>query len=169
MSHYTQVDTEFADKDYLIKALIESGFNPDCIEVHNIPQSLFGYQDDKRAEKANIIIRKAHVGRASNDLGFVKTPDGTYRAIVSEYDENSGGLNALAIESGGYNEVFMGRLLAKYAIIAAKTELEKQGCEVELITEDGKTRVVGKRQTLNGQLFKAGKVVKKKVASFFAR
>lgn len=54
---------------------------------------LYGYKGDLRAERANIRIPKEVVNRylgggASNDVGFVKTPDG-FDAIVSEYDKSA--------------------------------------------------------------------------------
>ena len=169
MSHYTTVSTQFADRNYLVKALVASGFRLEDIEVYDVAQNLYGYEDDKRAEKANVIIRRHHVGGSANDLGFVKTPDGYYRAIVSEFDSNHGGYNRLASETKGYNDRFMGRLLGQYALIAAKTELEKQGCEVEIINEGtDSARVVGKRQTIGGRLAKFGKIVKKQVVSLRA-
>ena len=58
----------------------------------NEPMHLDGYHGDKRAEVANIVIPRSLVnhymsGGASNDVGFVKTPDG-FDAIVSDYDRS---------------------------------------------------------------------------------
>lgn len=51
-------------------------------------QPLYGYHGDQRKETANIIVRRRFVGTAANDLGFVKSPDGSYSAIVSEFDSS---------------------------------------------------------------------------------
>ncbi len=56
------------------------------MEVHKEPVSLIGYHGDTRKEKANVIVRRVHVGPDAKDLGFVKKPGGTYAAIVSEFD-----------------------------------------------------------------------------------
>ena len=60
------------------------GFQPrNCI---GNPQNLEGYRGDRRQQSADIIIPRSQVGGASNDIGFVKGPDGKYKAIVSDYD-----------------------------------------------------------------------------------
>lgn len=56
------------------------------MEVHDTPQSLIGYQGDRRVQKANIIVRRKYVGSMSNDIGFLKQDNGTYKLIISEYD-----------------------------------------------------------------------------------
>ena len=48
--------------------------------------SLYGYQGDKRAETAQIVVRRKFIGSASNDLGFQKTDNG-YVPVISEYDQ----------------------------------------------------------------------------------
>ena len=67
-----------------MKGLNDMGYT--TVEVHKEPQSLFGYQGDRRQEKANVIVRRCHVGPAANDLGFLRKPDGSYSAIVSAFD-----------------------------------------------------------------------------------
>ena len=47
---------------------------------------LFGYQGDRRPETAELVVRRRHLGPASNDLGFARTPRG-YVPILSEYDQ----------------------------------------------------------------------------------
>jgi hypothetical protein len=71
-----------------VKALVRAGWKENQIEVHDEAQHLVGYQGDQRKDKANVIIRRKYVGGASNDLGFVLQEDGTYKAIVSEYDRS---------------------------------------------------------------------------------
>lgn len=56
-------------------------------ESHSTPQNLYGYAGDVRKEKANIIVRKKHVGHSSNDVGFLKDSDGNYSMIISEFDK----------------------------------------------------------------------------------
>ena len=86
MSAYAELQTQYKDKDCLIAALKEMGY--DTVEDHEKAQNLYGYHGDMRNEKANIIVRRQYVGSAANDLGFVKKDDGTYGAIVSQYDSN---------------------------------------------------------------------------------
>ena len=84
MSAYHELKTEYKDKDSLVEALNDMGYKE--VEVHEIAQNLYGYHGDMRSQKANIIVRRKFVDFAANDLGFVKTEDGSYAAIVSEYD-----------------------------------------------------------------------------------
>lgn len=84
MSAYSEVKTEFKDGELLLEALTTMGFKPrNCIGK---PEHLEGYHGDQRQQVADIIIPRAQVGEASNDIGFVKGPDGTYQAIISQYD-----------------------------------------------------------------------------------
>jgi hypothetical protein len=82
MSEYHIVETEFKDQKCLIETLQEMGYHP---EVHNSPQNLFGYQGDRRKQKAHIIIRRNEVGFASNDVGFERV-NGKFLCHASAYD-----------------------------------------------------------------------------------
>jgi hypothetical protein len=75
----------FADRRLLLAALGDLGFNV-VEEGEQLP--LFGYQGDRRAETAELVVRRQHVGSASNDVGFARTPAG-YTPIISEYDERT--------------------------------------------------------------------------------
>lgn len=113
MSAYSEVVTQFTDGELLIEALREMGFQPvDCIGK---PQPLVGYQGDFRtadgeghtkdaskAMRADIILPRAQVGGASNDIGFKRGADGKFSAIVSDYD------------SSRYNSAWMTKLRAGY-------------------------------------------------------
>jgi hypothetical protein len=83
MSKYlTFADIVFKDERLLLAALAELGYN--VVEKGGaIP--LFGYQGDRRAETAEIVVRRRYLGSASNDLGFTRTPAG-YVPVLSEYD-----------------------------------------------------------------------------------
>ena len=103
MSHYTNGDVNIKDPKCLIAALEEevpawAGH----IEYHVTPQNLYGYHGDKKAQVANVIIRRAQVGSASNDIGFL-FQNGKCEAIVSDYDRHRYGqawLNRITAESG---------------------------------------------------------------------
>ena len=86
MSKYLQFDeVVFKDRRLLLAALAELGFGT-VEEGENLP--LYGYQGDRRRETAAIVVRREHVGPASNDLGFARTEQG-YVPIISEYDQSS--------------------------------------------------------------------------------
>jgi hypothetical protein len=56
---------------------------------HEFPQNLYGWKDDQRNEKANIIINRKEVNKytgASNDIGFLWNGE-KYEMVISEYDK----------------------------------------------------------------------------------
>lgn len=90
MSEYTVCETKFKDPETLKEALIGLGVDENHIEEHKEPQNLSGFQGDSRQQKAHIIIRRKNVGTSSNDIGFERQSDGTYKAWVSDYDRSRG-------------------------------------------------------------------------------
>ncbi len=86
MSAYKKIECDIVDKESLLEALKLLNLN---FEDHENPQSLFGWKDDERNEKANIILRRNEVNKftgASNDIGFLWNDD-KYEMIISEYDK----------------------------------------------------------------------------------
>lgn len=86
MSAYNEIETQYSDQDCLVEALKEMGYQP---QVSAKPQHLEGYQADEREQTAEIIIPRRQVGGASNDVGFKKNANGTYTAIISDYDSGN--------------------------------------------------------------------------------
>jgi len=83
MSRYLQYgDVCFRDRKLLLAALADLGY-VDVEEGEAL--ALYGYQGDRRPETAEIVVRRRHIGSASNDVGFARTPRG-YVPIVSEFD-----------------------------------------------------------------------------------
>ncbi|MGH2458802.1 MAG: DUF1257 domain-containing protein [Chloroflexota bacterium] len=78
-------DVVFKDRRLLLAALADLGY-PTVEEGEAL--GLFGYQGDRRPETAAIVVRRQHVGAASNDLGFARTDQG-YVLILSEYDQRT--------------------------------------------------------------------------------
>jgi hypothetical protein len=87
MSHYTEVECQIRDDRALVEALKELGFE---VEVNQTPVPLYGWHGDLRPERAEVVIRRVHVGHSSNDIGFARQPDGTFKAIISEFDVRQG-------------------------------------------------------------------------------
>src|SRR6266496_3731465 len=104
MSKYVQYDCKtLRNLETLLAALATFGWDSGKVEVHEEAQNLYGYSNDKRPEKANVIIRRHNTGTgASNDVGFARQADGSYRPIVSEYDQQclTRGLNRANLEGG---------------------------------------------------------------------
>lgn len=86
MSKYlTFPDLAFTDRRLLLAALADLGYS-EVEEEEALP--LYGYQGDRRSETAELVIRRRHLGVASNDLGFARTPQG-YMPIVSDFDQRT--------------------------------------------------------------------------------
>ena len=132
MSHFTVLKTKFVDAGALVKALADLGFKK--VESHKTAQPLYGYLGDRRADTAEIIIRRNYVGQASNDLGFRLSEDGSYTAVISEFDRAS------------YNEPWLNRLSHRYAYHATTETLKEQGFGiVQEEVQGGKIHMVLRR------------------------
>ena len=78
-------DVIFKDRRLLLAALADLGYS----EVEQGDAlALYGYQGDRRPETAELVVRRRHIGSASNDLGFSRTSQG-YAPIISEYDRGT--------------------------------------------------------------------------------
>jgi hypothetical protein len=109
------------------------GFNEDQIEVHQEATNLYGYKGDKRQDKANIIVRRKYVGRSSNDIGWERQEDGTYKAIISKFD------------SSKYNKDWNDKLTMNYSIEQAKESFNQHGWNyTESVNADGDFQLVGR-------------------------
>jgi len=124
MSHFVDIVTEIRDKKALIKALCRLGFEGK-VEAYDIAQSLYGYQNDVRKEKAHVIIRKKYVGGSSNDIGFEQQVDGRFLAHISEFDQGTGTYKSRS--DAGYGKVWQDKLSTYYGVEKAKMEFEKKG------------------------------------------
>ena len=87
MSKYEETATELRDAGHLIAALSELGYRA---EFHPNGAALAGYEGRERPEKAHVIVRRSQLDSASNDIGFLKKADGTFAAVLSEYDRSIG-------------------------------------------------------------------------------
>lgn len=113
MSHFTEIETTFKSGECLLAALADIGFGPDKVEVHDIPQLLDGYdKKELRGEVAHIIIRKKHLGPCSNDIGFIKTPIGTYKILMSDFNS---GLGVYDKKYAQYGTEWMQKLKQRYS------------------------------------------------------
>ncbi len=83
MSAYTRVKSCIKDKDVLLSVLRDMGFEP---YSYDTPQQLEDYHGRMRPDRAEVIIPRRQLNSASNDIGFRKTADGTYDAIISQFD-----------------------------------------------------------------------------------
>ena len=128
MSKYATLEAQYKDRECLIAALAEMGYK--TVEVQDEAVNLYGYHGDLRPEKANVIVRRQYIGCAANDIGFIKNADGTYSAIISEYD------------SGHYNQAWNTELTMWYNYEKSKDEVTAHGMTyTETQTEDGRMQL----------------------------
>jgi hypothetical protein len=113
MSKYATLEAQFNDQECLVKALADMGYKD--VEIHDEAVNLVGYHGDTRAEKANVIVRRKYVGSAANDIGFVKTSDGKFAPIISEFD------------SGKHNTKWLNGLKSSFAEHRAAKEARRIG------------------------------------------
>jgi hypothetical protein len=135
MSHFTRVRTALREPDLLAQALATLGFT--TVETHDTPQTLYGYQGDARPERAEVIIRRRHIGRLSNDIGFRRRDDGTFEAVISEFDRSR------------YDQPWLTKLARAYGHAAALRYAEDNGYEVDsdVLEDNGQRRLVLRRYT----------------------
>jgi hypothetical protein len=120
MSAYHDFQTEFNDQECLVAGLQAVGYNPN---VYEVAQQLEGYHGDKRQQTAEIIVPRSQVGCASNDLGFKKQVDGTFSAIISDFDR------------GRHNDAWMGKLKQQVNLVKSKKTFTVMGRRLASSTE----------------------------------
>lgn len=121
MSHYSKAKTKITDAAKLMKALADLGFGVDKAQYHELGKHLRGYMGDERPEAAEIIIPKRYVGDSSNDIGFKKQADGTFAAIISEFDQ----------DHHKYNQDWLNKVNQRYAYHGVKEQIENMGFYVD--------------------------------------
>ncbi|MBD1923513.1 DUF1257 domain-containing protein [Microcoleus sp. FACHB-831] len=131
MSHFTSIKTQIKNQEALVKALEDVGFKN--VEVHNDAQHLYGFVGDVREQTAEVIIRRQHLGSASNDIGFKRQEDGQFEAIISEYDR-----------AYQYSQQWLNQLTQRYGYHTLMETAPAQGftVEEEEVLADGTIRVV---------------------------
>lgn len=129
MSEYTVVQVEYSDPECIKAALKELGYQ---FEVHETAQNLYGHEGSMRDQKAHIIINRAHVGAAANDVGFLKKPNGKYELIISEFDRS--GRKKQAVD-------FLERMKQIYTKHKTLKQLKKMGKTVTSVKTSNDGRI----------------------------
>ncbi|MEU8799600.1 DUF1257 domain-containing protein [Spirillospora sp. NPDC048819] len=137
MSHFTTVRTTITDQDRLVAVLHELGF-PE-VESHGEAAHLYGYRGDRRPERAEVVVRRRYIGSASNDLGFHRTSDGTFEAVISDYDRSR------------YDRRWLQKVAQRYGRLTALAYAESNGFDVTAEKTDDQTGEV--RLTLRRTAF----------------
>jgi len=125
MSAYNQITTQMTEMSCLKKALEKTPRHRSTPQgkkavtfqpvLHNIATKLEGYHGDKRVQTAELVIPRAQVGSASNEIGFKKQTDGTIKAIISDFDQGQ-----------GYNAEWLKKLATTYNEVRVEEKLDMQ-------------------------------------------
>jgi hypothetical protein len=117
MSHFVNIKTKITDGAALAAALQRMGFTKNDIEIHEKVKDLQDYRGNLQGKQANIIVRQRALQKLynfpTNDIGFVRNPDGSYGAILDD----------------GYIEhlpKFMTQVTQFYGVERAKAELRRK-------------------------------------------
>ena len=108
----------FRSRDLLVSALLDLGYTAEQIETGENLQ-LYDWRGQPRPETADVVVRRRHIDRASNDLGFMKTPEG-YVPVISEYDRD----DVLPRRHGGDFVVALRKAYNRGVIMATKNRLK---------------------------------------------
>ena len=130
MSKYAEFSTELTEEKHLVTALEAMGYTVEC---HQEPVNLYGYHGDKRADTANVIVRRQFIGSASNDLGFVRdNPKAPYRAIISNFDR------------GHFTNAWLGKLKQGYTEARTMAVAKQRGYlfQKREVTDKGEVRLL---------------------------
>lgn len=109
MSAYITLSTPITDRESLIAALVDCGFDRETIEQHDQAVALVGFEGTAREVRAHLVIRRRHVGSSSNDIGFEHTETG-YRFHVSDYDRSRFGASWMKQLQAGYGAHYSAKL-----------------------------------------------------------
>ncbi len=129
MSHYTTIQTKITDLESLTYAVESLGFK---YEVgRQLP--LYNWTGSKTQHTADLVIPRKYLTSISNDIGFSKQRDGTYKIIISDIDQNDEKTKHLAEQ-----------LRQRYAYYKVKKELKLDNKEVleEKIDSAGNIQII---------------------------
>lgn len=110
------------------------GLKENQLNINKEAQQLQGYQGDLRSQTAEIIIPRAVVGGCSNDIGFKLQEDGSYGAIISDYDKTNRAADSKSEHAKGcigYSDKWLKKLNQRYAYHKMKDQLSDNGFFVE--------------------------------------
>ena len=120
MSAYHKRRTTYTSRQTLQAALKATGIPfEECQPGQE--KNLVGYHGDVRPETASFIVRRAHIGASSNDLGYRWDKEAKcFTAIVSEFDEHCSATTRIR-----------GEIRREYAVADTITQARKAGYKVE--------------------------------------
>lgn len=82
MTRVRLVTTPIWSQEHLVRALAQVGF--DGAESHGQPVALESWRGIPLGADAHVVVRRARIGSASDDFGFVRNAQGSFDAVISE-------------------------------------------------------------------------------------
>jgi hypothetical protein len=135
VSKYRKLETEYRSR-VLLRAALKAAGLPFEEAKPGHETHLYGYKGDERAETATFAIRRAHVGQASNDLGWHWDPAAKrFVEVISEFDQ-----------SRAESVAILDQVRREYAVASTMAEARVHGLSVQRTNHgDGRItlRVVG--------------------------
>lgn len=142
MSAYIRLATPMIERECLLDALCDVGFGENKVEVHETATTLAGIWGTSQ-NAAEIIIRKAHLGSASSDLGFVRTPTG-YAVLLNDMDRRR------------FGDAWLRDVHARYEYHARRKEERLAETERRRLEEERRKLVEAQRQAIHEKARKMG-------------
>lgn len=137
------MEVEFKDLDALVEAMVASGVQRDWIEVHKEPAllqdwkgrtSTYRWNDHqdprfKDGDKANVIVRRSHLGSCNNDFGIALDAK-TGKAVVFLCD--------FSRQNTSFNDKWLAKIRREYTYAATKKHYASRGQKVHRVDEGNK-------------------------------
>lgn len=82
MARYRRIPTGIRSERDIQRALTDMGLKN--VEVHAAPEPLTDWIGRPTTMLASVIVRRKDLGATADDIGFARTPDGTFEMLVSE-------------------------------------------------------------------------------------
>ena len=143
MSKYMRVETVFKDESTLQQALTDVCQGRGIQFEQGQALTLYGYRGKARAETGDYVIRRKFVGRAANDLGFARKADGTFEAVISEFDSRHEGMSILNEVRQRYTHLQVSKLARARGMIVVEVKDPTSGViRLKLYPATGSRRTI---------------------------
>jgi hypothetical protein len=110
------LETRLCSGEHLVRALRALGYGGAQLFAH--AQALAGLGASMHEARAEVIIRRAELPGASTDIGFRRTGEGRFEAVIYDMDRPH------------YGAPWLRKVTQRYAYEVARDKLEAQGFEL---------------------------------------
>ena len=143
MSQFIIAETKVTCLEDILEALEELGISRDKVEIYATPEALQGY-GGSQGRKAEVIVRKEHIGARYGDLGATKFNNNGeeskyYSFIVDDLDCQGTGEGChgyIDHRWGTSRGGFVNHLAGTAALIAAQKHYKRKGWNVQRVRKE---------------------------------